>query len=89
MCRSIPNNLCEIISRLIIADGILTILIMFRERFNLGNNPFDYFSIILDVFGMLEIYRNVGFFMFQIILDYRRKKDQIKIYRYDRYSKKK
>ena len=85
--KSIPNNLCEIIVRLIIAGGILTILIMFRERFNLGNNPFDYFSIILDVFGMLEIYSNVGFFMLQIILDFRRKKSQLKINRYDLYSK--
>ena len=55
--KSIPHNLCEIIVRLIIAGGILTILIMFRERFNLGNkflDYFEYFSIILDVFGMLE-----------------------------------
>ena len=85
--KKIPNNLCIIITRLIIAVGILVILIMFRERFNLGNNPFDYFSIILDVFGMLEIYSNVGFFMFQIILDYKRKKDKLKINRYDIYSK--
>ena len=85
--KKIPNNLCIIITRLIIAVGILVILIMFRERFNLGNNPFDYFSIILDVFGMLEIYSNVGFFMFQIILDYKRKKDKLKINRYDAYSK--
>jgi hypothetical protein len=36
---------------------------------------------------MLEIYSNVGFFMFQIILDYKRKKDKLKINRYDAYSK--
>ena len=36
---------------------------------------------------MLEIYTNVGFFMLQLILDYKRKKDQKKIDRYDRYSK--
>ena len=87
ICKSIPNNLCIIIFRLIIALGILAILIIFRERFNLGNNPFDYFSIILDVFGMQEIYTNVGFFFVHLISDYRRKKDQIKLYRYDRYSK--
>ena len=88
--KSIPHNLCEIIVRLIIAGGILTILIMFRERFNLGNkflDYFEYFSIILDVFGMLEIYSNVGFFMLQLILDCRRKRDQLKINRYDIYSK--
>jgi len=87
ICKSIPKKLCEIIIRLIFAIGILFILIYFRERFNLGKNPFDYFSIILDVFGMLEIYTNVGFFMLQIILDYNRKKDQLKIQRYDIYSK--
>jgi len=85
--KKIPKNLCIIITRLIIAVGILTILIMFRERFDLGNNPFDYFSIILDVFGMFEIYSNVGFFIFQIILDYKQRKDGLKISRYDRYSK--
>ena len=85
--KSIPKKLCEIIIRLIFAGGILFILIYFRERFDLGKNPFDYFSIILDVFGMLEIYTNVGFFMLQIILDYKRKKDQKKINRYDIYSK--
>jgi len=68
----------EIIIRLIFAIGILVILIIFREHFNLGKNPFNYFSIILDVFGMLEIYTNVGFFMLQLILDYKRKKNQKK-----------
>ena len=76
-----------IIARLIIAILISVVLIIFKKRFDLGNNPFDYFSIILDLFGMLEIYSNVGFFMLQIILDYRRKKDQTKINRYDIYSK--
>ena len=85
--HSIPKNLIEIIIRLIIAGGILAILIIFRKRFDLENNPFDYFSIILDVFGMYEIYTNVGFFMLQLIFDYRRQKDPIKIKRYDRYSK--
>ena len=85
--KSIPKKLFEIIIRLVIAIATLVILIVFRKRFDLGNNPFDYFSIILDVFGMYEIYTNVGFFMFQLILDYRRKKDQIKINRYDSYSK--
>ena len=85
--KSIPKKICEIIIRLIIAGGILAILIIFKERFNLGNNPFDYFSIILDVFAMIEIYTSVGFFMLQLIFDFRRKKDKIKINRYDRYSK--
>ena len=77
----------EIIRNLIIAIVISVVLIIFKKRFDLGNNPFDYFSIILDVFGMCEIYSNVGFFMLQIILDYRRKRDQTKINRYDIYSK--
>ena len=88
--KKIPKNLCEIITRLIIAVGILIILIKFRERFNLGTNPkeyIEYFRIILDVFGMIEIYSNVGFFMLQLILDYRRKKDRLKINRYNIYSK--
>jgi len=69
ICKIIPKKLCEIIFRLIFAVGILVILIIFKEGFNLGKNPFDYFSIILEVFGMLEIYTNVGFFMLQLILD--------------------
>ena len=85
--KRIPTHLFIIIVRLIIAVVILVILIKSKQRFNLGNNPFDYFSIILDVFGMFEIYSNVGFFMIHLILDYRRKKDQLKIDRYFRYSK--
>lgn len=85
--KTIPKILCEIIFRLFIAGGILAILIIYKKRFDLGNNPFDYFSIILDVFGMLEIYSNVGFFMFQLILDFRRKKDELKINKYYGYSK--
>jgi len=85
--KIIPKKIIEIIIRLIFAIGILVILIIFREHFNLGKIPVDYFSIILDVFGMLEIYTNVGFFMLQLILDYKRKKEQRKIERYDRYSK--
>ena len=67
ICKSIPNNKCVIIFRLIIAIGILVILIIYKKSFNLGNNPFDYFSIILDVFGMFEIYTNVGFFLIHLI----------------------
>ena len=85
--KSIPKKKGEIIRNLIIAIVISVVLIIFKKRFDLGNNPFDYFSIILDVFGMCEIYSNVGFFMLQIILDYRRKRDQTKINRYDIYSK--
>ena len=85
--KRIPTHLFIIIVRLIIAVVILVILIKSKQRFNLGNNPFDYFSIILDVFGMFEIYSNVGFFMIHLIPDYRRKKDQLKIDRYFRYSK--
>ena len=85
--KSIPKKKGEIIRNLIIAIVISVVLIVFKKRFDLGNKPFDYFSIILDVFGMCEIYSNVGFFMLQIILDYRRKRDQTKINRYDIYSK--
>ena len=85
--KKIPKIKIEIIVRLIFAGGILTILIIFKKRFDLENNPFDYFSIILDVFATYDIHTNVGFFMFQIILDYKRKKDQIKINRYFIYSK--
>ena len=85
--KRIPTHLFIIIVRLIIAGIILGISIKYKERFNLGNKPLDYIRIILDVFGMLKIYSNVGFFMIHLILDYRRKKDQLKIDRYFRYSK--
>ena len=78
------SKIIEIINKTFIAIAILVILIVYRKRFDLGNNPFDYFSIILDVF---TIFTNIGFFMFRIIVDYRQKKDQQKINRYDRYSK--
>ena len=72
--KSIPKKIIEIIIKTILAIAILVILIVYRKRFDLGNNPFDYFSIILDVFAMYEIFTNVGFFLFQIIVDYRQKK---------------
>ena len=72
--KSIPKKIIEIIIKTILAIAILVILIVYRKRFDLGNNPFDYFSIILDAFAMFEIFTNVGFFLFQIIVDYRQKK---------------
>ena len=85
--KSIPKKKVEIIIKSFLAVAILVVLIVFRKRFDLGKNPFDYFSIILDVFAMYEIYTTVGFFMNQIIADYRRKKDEQKINYYDTYSK--
>ena len=81
------KNYGEIIFKLIVAGAITAILIIFKKRFGLGSNFFEYFRIILDVLTMIEIYTNVGFFMYQIISDYRRKKNINEINRYYRYSK--
>ena len=84
--KRIPKHIGIIIARLIITGGILTVLIIFRKHYDLDTNPFEYLGIILDCFGMFEIYRNVGFFMYQLISDFNRKKDSFEINRYYRYS---
>ena len=81
---------CEII--IIISIGIplisiiLIFLIIYRDKYELGYNPLDYINVLLDCYSIFEIYTCVGFFIVQIIIDYRRQKNEKLIQRYYRYS---
>ena len=46
----------------------------------------DYFEIISDCYSIIEIYSCVGFFIYQIFIDCKRKRDAQLIRRYYRYS---
>ena len=72
-----------------IFGALLVILIVFRKHFELGKNPLDYTDILFDCYAVFEIYVAVGFFMYQLIKDCKRKRDENLIKRYHRYSKQK
>jgi len=72
-----------------IAGTLLALLIIYRKHYNLGVNPIDYSDILLDCYAVFEIYTGVGFFIYQLIKDCKRRKNQKLIYRYYRYSTKK
>ena len=77
----------KIIANLLFYGGILVILIIYKEHYELGKNPFDYIFILLDCYSLFEIYTCVGFFMMQIFFDCNRRKNRELIDRYYRYSK--
>ena len=66
---------------------ILVITIYYRKHFNLGVNPLDYYNVLLNCYAMFEIYTAVGFFMIQVIMDYRLRRNSKLIERYYRISK--
>lgn len=74
ICISIP-----------ILGGILTVFIIFRKHFGL-ESPLDYISALLDLYSIIEIYISVGFFIIQLFIDYKRRKNPVLIVRYFRYS---
>ena len=74
ICISIP-----------ILGGILTVLIIFRKHFGL-ESPLDYIGALLDLYSIIEIYISVGFFIIQLFIDYKRRKNPVLIVRYFRYS---
>ena len=80
---------CEIFSILIIGVPIVSVLLTFliknREIYGL-ESPIDYIGVILDCYSVFEIYSSVGFFIVQLIIDYRQKKNDKLIQRYYRYS---
>ena len=84
---------CEIIVILSISIPlitlILTFLIIYRNKFGLKYNPLDYINVLLNCYAAFEIYTCVGFFIIQVIIDYRRHKNDKLIKRYYRYSTKK
>ena len=84
---------CEIIITIAIAvpliAGLLTILIIYRDHFNLGKNPLEYSDILFNCYAIFEIYTGVGFFIYQLIKDCKKRKDEKLIKRYCNYSFKK
>ena len=54
---------------------LLIFLISYRKHFGIGNNPLDYLSIILDCYSIFEIYVCVGFFVLQLLKDYKMSKN--------------
>ena len=69
--------------------GLLTILIIYREHFNLGKNPLEYTDILFNCYAIFEIYTGVGFFIYQLVKDCKKRKDVKLINRYCNYSIKK
>ena len=61
---------------------LLVLLIKYRKHFNLGNDPTKYCSILFDCYTVFEIYTGVGFFIYQLIKDYKRRR---KVYLEERY----
>ena len=80
---------CKIIAGIcggvLIVGGFITLLVIYRDHFGYSS-PLDYIFAVLDSFGMIKIYCSVGFFIIQIILEYKRIKDEKLIIRYYRYS---
>ena len=72
-----------------IGGTLLVLLIIYRKHYGLGVNPIDYSDIIFDCYSVFEIYTGVGFFIYQLIKDCKRRKNQKLIGRYYRYSTKK
>ena len=69
--------------------GLLVILIIYRKHFNLGKNPIDYTDILFNCYSIFEIYTCVGFFMYQLIKDCKKRNNEKLIRRYYNYSIKK
>ena len=81
---------CQIIVRLAVAIPLILILlillIVYRDHFGLGKNPIDYLEVILDCYSIFEIYVCVGFFVLQLILDCRMRRDNKLKNRYYNYT---
>ena len=69
--------------------GLLTILIIYRKHFNLGKNPLEYTDILFNCYAIFEIYTGVGFFIYQLIKDCKKRNNPKLINRYCNYSLKK
>ena len=69
--------------------GLLTILIIYRKHFNLGNNPLEYTDILFNCYAIFEIYTGVGFFIYQLVKDCKKRNNEKLINRYYNYSTKK
>lgn len=84
---------CEIIIVISISvpliAGLLTILIIYRKHFNLGKNPLEYTDILFNCYAIFEIYTGVGFFIYQLVKDCKKRNNERLINRYYNYSIKK
>ena len=84
---------CEIIVAIAIGvpiiAALLVILIIYRNHFNLGKNPFDYTDILFNCYAIFNIYIDVGFFIYQLNKDCKKRNNEKLIKRYCNYSIKK
>ena len=72
---------------ILFGGGLLAILIIYRNHYDLGNNPFDYYGIILDCYAVFEIYNNVGLYIVILYYDCSKYKKEEIIRKYYTYSK--
>ena len=86
----IGMSLCEKLILIFVGiplfGGLLAILIIFRDHFELKYNPLDYIGIIMDCYSIFEIYTNVGFFLVLLFVDLRRQTKENLVERFYRYS---
>ena len=81
------EKILALIFIIVLGGSLLTILIIYRNKYELGNNPLDYLGIILDCYGVFEIYNNVGFYLVLIHSEVSRFREENKIKKYYIYSK--
>ena len=83
-------SLCKKIAILAIGIPVIVILLVFlikyRDYYELTKNPLEFLNIILDCYSIFQIYACVGFFIIQIISDFRTKRKEYLMKRYYRYS---
>ena len=73
------------IAAIALISTLLTLFIIYKDDLGL-KSPVQYICIILDIKAVFEIYVDVGFFIVQSIIDYKRQKNNQLIIRYYRYS---
>ncbi len=73
------EKIIALILIIVIGGSLLAILIIYRDKYKLGNNPFNYLSILLNCYAVFEIYTNVGFYIVQFCSDSNRFKKKKKL----------
>ena len=71
----------------IIMPTLLILFIIFKKDLNL--EIINYFCIFFDIYAITQIYINVGFFIVQWIIDFKRQRNKELIEKYYKYSKRK
>lgn len=74
------------IATVILFAVFLTLFIIFKDNLGL-ENPIYYINIFVDMYAIVNIYINVGFFIVQSIMDYKRQRNEKLTKRFYKYSK--